>query len=265
MARLTEAELRHYHEHGYVVPSYRVPDAVLARLRDALEEVLVANPDVRPEQLAAIMTPKSGRGDTVGHQTFLDVALDAELVELVSCVLGDDVIMWGGQLFCKPGDDGMEVPMHQDGQYWPIRPLATCTLWLAIDASTRENGCMEVVSRSHRDKVHYAHRQDDRDDLVLNQAVEDKRLGTVKTHHIELEPGQLSLHDVYLVHGSAPNRSSWRRAGFTVRYMPCTSVFRRNLEVPYGGYPVDWTTKPIWLARGEDVSGENSPFIDVRQ
>ena len=112
--------------------------------------------------------------------------------------------------------------------------------------------------------MHFAHRHDDRDDLVLNQTLDDERLGLSDTHRIELEPGQLSLHDVYLVHGSAPNRSGRRRAGFTVRYMPCTSVFRRDLEMPFGGYAVDWANKPIWLARGEDISGENSPFIDVR-
>jgi hypothetical protein len=117
MARLTEAEIRTYREKGYVIPDYRVPEATMMRLRSALEETLVANPDIRPEQLASIMTPKSGPGDTVGHRTFLDTALDEELVELVSGVLGEDIIMWGAQLFCKPGADGMEVPMHQDGQY----------------------------------------------------------------------------------------------------------------------------------------------------
>ena len=115
MARLTEAEIQTYREKGYVVPGYRVPEETMARLRAALEETLVANLDIRPEQLAAIMTPKSGPGDTVGHSAFLDAALDQELVELISCVLGEDVIMWGAQLFCKPGTDGMEVPMHQDG------------------------------------------------------------------------------------------------------------------------------------------------------
>ena len=33
-----------------------------------------------------------------------------------------------------------KVPMHQDGQYWALRPLATCTVWIAIDDATIENG-----------------------------------------------------------------------------------------------------------------------------
>ena len=43
-------------------------------------------------------------------------------------VLGDDIIEWGTQLFCTRGTDRLEVPMHQDGQHWPIEPLATCTI-----------------------------------------------------------------------------------------------------------------------------------------
>ena len=257
MAKLSDAEIRTYQEQGYVVPNYRVPKTTLNRLLTALEESLTANPTVRPEQLASIHTPKAGPEDTVGHQTFLDTALDPELVELVSSVLGENVIMWGCQLFCKPGSDGMEVPMHQDGQYWPIRPLATCTLWLALDASDQGNGCLEVIPGSHREKFHYSHRVDDRADVVLNQAIDDPRLPDVDPARIELEPGQLSLHDVYLAHGSQPNKSGRRRAGFTVRYMPSTSVMRRDIEIPFAGYPVNWKEKALWLARGCDISGMN--------
>ena len=37
---------------------------------------------------------------------------------------------------------------------------------------------------------------------------------------IVLEPGQMSLHHVLLVHGSEPNNSELRRVGFAIRYLP---------------------------------------------
>ena len=37
---------------------------------------------------------------------------------------------------------------------------------------------------------------------------------------ITLAPGEMSLHHVLIVHGSAPNRASWSRVGFAVRYLP---------------------------------------------
>jgi len=40
---------------------------------------------------------------------------------------------------------------------------------------------------------------------------------------IELQPGEMSLHHVRLVHGSPPNPANDRRIGFAIRYIP-TSV-----------------------------------------
>ena len=41
--------------------------------------------------------------------------------------------------------NGHATPWHQDGQYWPIRPLATCTVWLAIDDANVENGYLRLL------------------------------------------------------------------------------------------------------------------------
>jgi ectoine hydroxylase-related dioxygenase (phytanoyl-CoA dioxygenase family) len=57
------------------------------------------------------------------------------IVDLVSRVIGDDVDPVGRHVFCKPAGQGYETPWHQDGHYWPIRPLATCTVWVALEPS----------------------------------------------------------------------------------------------------------------------------------
>ncbi len=257
MAALSFDELRAYETDGYVIPSYRVPEHRITVLADALDTVIADNPGVRPERLASIHVTNASGSEVKGHPAFLDIALDVDLVDLVSCVLGDDLIMWGVQAFCKPGGDGMEVPMHQDGQYWPIRPLATCTVWIAIDDSDRTNGCLTVVPGSHRSRIHFHHTVRDDERLVLNQAVDDPRALQRPPVCVELERGQLSMHDVYLVHGSAPNTSGRRRAGLAIRYMPSTSWYRRDIEMPFSGYRVNFATRPIWLVRGTDACGKN--------
>ena len=64
-------------------------------------------------------------------------------------------------------------------------------------------------------------------------------------------------NDVYLVHGSAPNTSGRRRAGLAIRYMPTSSHFRRDIPMPFSGYPVDFAERPPWLVKGRDVCGRN--------
>jgi hypothetical protein len=74
-----------------------------------------------------------------------------------------------------------------------------------------------------------------------------------------LRAGQFSLHDVYLIHGSNANRSSKRRAGFVIRYMPATSVFERAAgdEHVQSGIAFSMSKRPIWLLRGKDRTGRN--------
>ena len=127
--------------------------------------------------------------------------------------------------------------MHQDGQYWPIRPLATCTVWLAVDDSDRENGCLTVIPGSHRDRVHFRHRTRTDEDIVLNQAVDDSRAFARPPAFVELERGQLSMHDIFLIHGSAPNTSGRRRAGVAIRYMPTRRGFGATSKCRSRGIP----------------------------
>jgi Phytanoyl-CoA dioxygenase (PhyH) len=269
MARLTAEEAAHYHAEGWLIPSYRLPAARTQALHGALEELLRRNPGVRPEKLVSAHVERAGsaggsapadNGEGVrGVADFLALARDPEIVELVSDVLGQDLVLWGCHVFCKPANEGYETPWHQDGHYWPIRPLANCTVWLALEPSTRENGCLRVIPRSHRDHVLHEHLHEDRDDLTLNQRLAGETFDEGQAVDLELQPGEMSLHDVYMIHGAAANRSAQRRTGVALRYMPATSVFERDLRPSDGqtGVPVNFGQRPLWLVRGRDVSGRN--------
>ena len=258
-ARLDADEIAHYHQEGFVVPRFRLPAHEVAGLREALDALIAANPGVRPEKLVSAHVQGDNGEGVHGDARFLALARDPRIVELVSGVLGDDIVLWGCHVFCKPAGDGYETPWHQDGHYWPIRPLANCTVWVALDPSTIENGCLRVIPRSHRARTLHEHLHEDRADLTLNQRLAAGSFALRDAVDIELEPGQMSLHDVYMIHGAEPNRSGKRRTGVALRYMPSTSVFERNLRPADGatGVPVDFAHRPLWLVRGVDRSGRN--------
>jgi ectoine hydroxylase-related dioxygenase (phytanoyl-CoA dioxygenase family) len=265
---LTESEVAQYREAGYVVPQFRLPADRVARLREALERVIAANPDRRPEQLVSVHICGREPGEpnpegVVGDEEFMAVCRDEAILGIVEQLIGPDIVLWGCQAFCKPPGDGMEVPWHQDGNYWPIRPLATCTLWVAIDDSLMENGCLRVIPGSHRSKSLTPHSREDRNDVVLNQRVVDGGFDESAAVDVELEAGQMSLHDVYLIHGSNANRSTRRRAGLAIRYMPATSLFDRDSssDGTSAGYAVYFSNRPIWLLRGEDKTGRNDFMV----
>jgi ectoine hydroxylase-related dioxygenase (phytanoyl-CoA dioxygenase family) len=259
MARLSDAEIARYRDEGWVIPAFRLPEPQLRGLQQALEQLLRDNPGVRPEKLVSAHIEGDNGEGVRGSASFLELARDPQIVELVSGVIGDDVILWGCHVFCKPAAEGYETPWHQDGHYWPIRPLATCTVWLALELSTRENGCLRVIPGSHRRCQLHGHLTEDRSDLTLNQRLADGHFDESLAVDVELQPGQMSLHDVYMIHGAAANRSPVRRTGVALRYMPSTSVFERDQRPAEGrsGLPVDFSRRPLWLLKGVDRSGRN--------
>lgn len=263
MASLAPAEIAHYHQQGYLIPAFRLSSERTDRLRAALERLIRDNPGVRPEKLVSAHVVGEGGAANAegvrGSHDFLDLAMDPDILDLVEQVIGPDIILWGCHVFSKPAGDGMETPWHQDGQYWPIRPLANCTVWVALEPSTRENGCLRVIPRSHLPRVTHPHLVEDRDDLVLNLRAREDVFDVREAVDLELQPGQMSLHDVYMVHGAQVNRSTQRRTGVALRYMPGTSVFERDINPTNGrsGVPVSFSNRPLWLLRGQDRTGRN--------
>jgi len=256
---LTESEVSQYRQDGYVVPSgFRFDDSALEALREAVDMVLASNPNIKPDR---IINPHLNAGrpyGVKGHQFINRVARDLRILEMVESVLGSDIILWLTHLFCKLPQTAREVPWHQDGQYWPIRPWATCTVWIAIDRVERANGAMKVIPGSHNGQD-WRHHEDSGDHLTLSQVIDDDQLVDKDVRYIELEPGQVSLHDVGIVHGSAANTSGRRRAGLAIRYMPATSGFYREDHMPLSKF--DWSTLPIELIKGENLNSVNDFHI----
>ena len=252
---LSQQEIDTYHREGLVIPEYRLPPAKLARLREGLEQLIRDNPNVRGEMLISAHISEGYTEGVRGNKTFFDIATDPDILDLVECAIGPDFILWGAHVFCKPPGDGKEVPWHQDGHYWPIRPLATCTVWVAIDDVSPENGAMRYIPGSHKTGIHQ-HLTDASEDLALHQVMAPGTFDASQAKDDSLEAGQLSIHDVYLIHGSPANRSTKRRAGLAMRYMPTTSHFDRSIGATERSAS-DFARRPIWLVRGIDRCGKN--------
>lgn len=259
MARLSAEEVARYEREGWVKPAWRLPATRVDTMRAALDDLIARNPGVRPEKLVSAHIEGDNGEGVRGSAAFLELARDPEIVELVSGVIGEDVVLWGCHVFCKPPVEGYETPWHQDGHYWPIRPLANCTVWVALEPSTRENGCLRVIPGSHAGQVLHPHLHEDRTDLTLNQRMAAGSFDEASAVDVELDAGEMSLHDVYMIHGARPNTSTRRRTGVALRYMPSTSLFDRSLRPSDGktGVPVNFARRPLWLLRGVDRAGND--------
>jgi len=253
---LSNAEIDQYREQGYVIPKFRLPDEHLARLRGALDRLLATYTDVAQEDIANPHMLPPNQGPEMNP--FMATARNPQILDMLEQLVGPDLILWITRVLCKPASKGREVPWHQDGEYWPMRPLATCSVWIALDPVSTANGCMRFIPGSHRQQELYRHHVSSRDNLVLNLELDQDQFDEAKAVNVELEPGQMSLHDVRLIHGSLANTSGQRRAALIMRYMPATSHYDRSLVTQRrDNSPFNIYHQPLWLMRGVDRSGKN--------
>jgi len=255
-AMLSKQELDHFHEKGYVIPRYRLPPDLLQRLRAGVDRVLSTYTDVAQEDLANPHMIPPTEGPRINP--FMEAARHPQLLDMLEQIVGPDLVLWITRILCKPAATGREVPWHQDGEYWPMRPLATCSAWIAIDPVSTRNGCMRFIPGSHKQQELYRHHKTERENLVLNLELDQDQFDESNAVNVELEAGQISLHDVRLIHGSLANTSGERRAALIMRYMPATSHYDRSLVTKRrDNSPFNIFDQPLWLMRGMDRSGKN--------
>ena len=231
---LTKNEIRSYTRNGFVVPKFRLDNSDLEKLQNATLELMQTYPHIPTEGLVSphIFYAGSNRPDI--HSKFLEICKLTPLLDIVDQLIGRDIIVWGSRIFSKAPQTGRATPWHQDGEYWPIRPLATATVWIAIDESNEDNGCLKILTGSNRAKTLLTHQSLSGKGAALDKEIKPELIGSKDVVSVPLQPGQMVIFDVFTAHGASPNLSNQRRAGFAIRYMPGTSIFDRNMKVGSG-------------------------------
>ena len=113
---LTDAQLEHYRDRGYVVPDFRLPESVLEDLRADQARLVARHPELRQ------YCPNLLHYDL----RFLEVARTPEIVAMVSQILGPDLALWNSSLFAKPAADGKRT--HTGKGVRSRRPLVAHAL-----------------------------------------------------------------------------------------------------------------------------------------
>lgn len=169
-------------------------------------------------------------------------------------ILGPSIKQVAQQIHWKPPGAGLTgYRFHQDVRFREARDayrdieINTINTGLAIDPSTRENGCLQVVPGSHR--MGYLGLSDQGDGQIMKGLTEDEELraaGIDPASIVWLEqmPGDLALWGLMTVHGSLPNTSAHGRAFAISSYVRAETsdrgewAFRDGQSVPLGKAPV---------------------------
>lgn len=181
-------------------------------------------------------------GDIVfkGHLAFpwsYELAAHPAILDPVEDIIGRNILVFASKFWIKEGGDGAFVTWHQDSAYFGIDPVELVSVWVALTDSTRANGCVRAVPGTHRGPtLHHVERTGDRNLLARGQRIE-QGLDEATAVDFVLRPGQFSMHDVRLVHGSLPNEGAGARIGLAFFYIPThvrSTLGRRSAHLVRG-------------------------------
>jgi ectoine hydroxylase-related dioxygenase (phytanoyl-CoA dioxygenase family) len=199
--------------------------------------LLEKNPGLRPEHLHHYLVKND--------PFWVRLISDDRLLDVAELFIGPNIALFASHYISKPPADGQAVLWHQDGSYWPLQPMEVVTLWLAVDDSTPENGCMRVIPGTHTMNLHQMKRQTDIPN-VLSSGIDPELVDESKAVDIVLKAGDVSVHHPNIIHGSNANISAKRRCGLTIRYIPTSTRIISEKQWP-----------SAFLLRGEAVPGVN--------
>lgn len=229
--------IEHYEREGYVLAHDVLDEALMEEARRHVDWLLERNPGLRPEQL---------HHDLMRDDPFwVRLISDERLLDIAEAFIGPDIALFASHYIAKRPHDGQAVLWHQDGSYWPLEPMRVVTLWLALDATDPENGCLRVIPRTQDADLEEMRERSDVDN-VLGSGMDDANVDESQAVDIILEPGGVEVHHPNLIHGSHANTSARWRRGLTIRYIPTAT--RIVSEEP-------WPS--AFLLRGEALPGVN--------
>jgi hypothetical protein len=259
--KLDSNQLHSYLERGYYFPIRVFDDSEVAEFRAHFDNYYAYH----SERLRAL--PASKHGSVYAHtHTFLQwvyrMVSHPNVLDVVESVLGPNLLVWDSGWFAKMPGDRKYVSWHQDATYWGLHPPKVTTAWIALSDSVRENGCMRVIPGSHKNPI-LPHQDTYGPQNALSRGQEIAvKVNEAQAVDIVLHPGEISLHDIAIVHGSEANTSDKPRIGIAVRYIPPEVVQDGNVR-QFG-----------LLVRGKDESGnydligppqEDDPTDNARQ
>ncbi|MEQ8709935.1 MAG: phytanoyl-CoA dioxygenase family protein [Rhodospirillales bacterium] len=208
---LSEQQVRNYHEQGFVSPVNALTPEQTAHYRARFEAYEAANNgwyELSKGQKLHLL------------QTWVcELATNPVILDAVEDVLGPDILCWATSLFIKDAGTSSFVSWHQDSTYWGLSKPDVVTAWIALSPANRVSGCMKMWPGSQKmDQMEHVDTLS-KDNLLTRGQEVAVAVPEDQSVLCELEPGQISLHNIRTVHGSEPNRSNDRRIGVAVRYI----------------------------------------------
>ncbi|MCX5338665.1 phytanoyl-CoA dioxygenase family protein [Streptomyces atratus] len=155
------------------------------------------------------------------YPRLLGLPLHERGLALARELIGDDAVLDFDMLIDKAPRTAVPTPWHQDAAYWVGLPdTRAVSIWVALDESTLDNGCMWYVRGSHETPIR-AHRSAGAGGGAIECECSEDEPGAMP---LPLAPGHAAAHAGGTLHYSRGNTTDGHRRAYILNYRPADMV-----------------------------------------
>jgi len=238
---ITDIQWKNYLDLGYLKLG-KIDDATLKQMQTRIDDIMLGKAEVAYENMLMQLDSTTGayedagdqskgfKGATLNYRKIQDLEYDQIFLhylqgpvfrDICARVHGADtpIAINRAMFMNKPAGKGTFLPWHQD-RWTAYDRDPQITVWTAMDPATKENGCVQVIPRSHQ----YGLINPTHPNGFLSKAQSAAICTEDRIVYVELEPGEVVLLHNYLLHASDVNFSAQSRRALSVCYMEAETL-----------------------------------------
>jgi ectoine hydroxylase-related dioxygenase (phytanoyl-CoA dioxygenase family) len=215
-----------YERDGYVLVRSLFDQEEIAILRSAIETDPQLHASLYDRRDSSGKSTRMATWNHPGESVYGLAARSHRVVDTMESMLGGEVYHYHSKLTAKEPLEGGAWEWHQDYGYWYHNGCVfpyMASVMLALDKTTRENGCLQVIRGSHH-AGRVEHGVLPGEQVGADPRRVDEMLKTLELVYCEMEPGDGLFFHSNVMHRSDQNRSPNRR--WTVLF--CYNAARNN-------------------------------------
>ena len=206
--KFTGQQIAEYHKNGYVILKGLLTEPEVNALRERAKSDREMDKHAFQRDDGTGAKVRLSLWNHPGNGIYGMIARSHKVVDSVEQLLMDEVYHYHSKMVMKEAKVGGAWAWHQDYGYWYENGVLypdLCSVYIAVDAATKENGCLQVLKGSHRmGRINHV--------LTGDQAGADlERVEEIKKRlelvYVELEKGDAVFFHSNLLHQSDRNNS----------------------------------------------------------
>jgi phytanoyl-CoA hydroxylase len=246
--KISDEQWRFFEDQGYLRLGRLVPDHEVAALQQRINDIMLGKARIDYDRTLMQLDSDNGSYENIGAMTngfkgaqlnyrkieqlefdplFLRYLQNSVFRDACARVYGADtpVRVMRAMFMNKPAGKGTWLPWHQDAwTFFDRQPLLT--VWMALDAATKANGCVQIIPGSHkRGHINPSHGSG-----FLTKELAEQHCPPQDVVHVEMEAGDVALFHNFLLHASDVNHSNGPRRAFSVCYMDAATRDERGRQ-----------------------------------